>query len=262
MDYKPSQPTSNVNVSDKHPLREFGELLAGLLVLLLLVYIVLGFLVDFTIDHISTDTEISINEALKTEGFSYLFSEEDGAADALAEPQAILDQLLPCARLPYQVTLHLMDKPEINAFALPGGTMGINRGLINQVDTKMGMAFVLAHELGHFKNRDHLRSLGRGIVLLSGSVILTGGNTDLAAILNPSIGLQIAQYSQDRELQADNTALDLLYCAYGTTEGATELFEHMLQLETDSLLGHYFRSHPQTRTRIQAINKAALDRSQ
>jgi Zn-dependent protease with chaperone function len=53
----------------------------------------------------------------------------------------------------------------VNAMAVPGGKMVVFSGLLDSLSSTNGLMFVLAHEVGHFKNRDHLRLMGRGIVL-------------------------------------------------------------------------------------------------
>ena len=51
----------------------------------------------------------------------------------------------------------LLDSPDINAFALPGGLIYVNRGLLAYLDTEAELAGVLAHEIGHITERHHSR---------------------------------------------------------------------------------------------------------
>ncbi len=55
----------------------------------------------------------------------------------------------------------LLKEKRPNAFAMPGGTTGLITGLLETLDNEIELAFVIAHELGHFHNRDHLSGLGR-----------------------------------------------------------------------------------------------------
>ena len=131
--------------------------------------------------------------------------------------------------------------------------------LLDTMDSENGLAFVLAHELAHYRNRDHLRGMGRSAVLLAGSVLLTGANSGLSSLLTPAYSLQWATYSQERESAADALALDALDCLYGHTGGATELFERLrdLELETDWSVLHYFASHPEVGDRIEELQDLA-----
>lgn len=252
MEYRPRQPEHNVNVSPGHPLAEFGQLLLGLLAVLAVLYAVLGLVVDTVVDHLSVETEQAIYDSLSLDEVSALFVSEEETGDQLAQARSVLKKLQPCANLPYPVSPHLISSPELNAMAFPGGSVGITSGLLEEVRSEAGLAFVLAHELAHFHHRDHLRSLGRGVVLIAGTT-LVGGSTDIGSLLSPALSLQMAQYSQSRESEADMEALSFMTCAYGDTRGAGELFEEMLKREDKSQLGHYFSSHPQTRKRLDII---------
>jgi Zn-dependent protease with chaperone function len=113
--------------------------------------------------------------------------------------------------------------------------------------------------LGHFKNRDHLRGLGRSIVLLTISVLLTGANSDISALLTPVYNAEAAQYSQDRESNADAIALHALNCHYGHVGGAAEFFEIIAapEYDLDWSLTHYFSSHPEAQKRINDLDTLA-----
>ncbi|MCA9771470.1 MAG: M48 family metallopeptidase, partial [Myxococcales bacterium] len=70
---------------------------------------------------------------------------------------------------PYTFRVSVIDAPEPNAMAMPGGRILVTQGLLDRVESENELASVLGHELGHFHGRDHLRGLGRsaGIALLS-----------------------------------------------------------------------------------------------
>ena len=77
-------------------------------------------------------------------------------------------------KLPYR--LILIENPKPNAFAFPGGTIGLTSGLIDSLDDPEALKFVLGHELGHFHERGHLRGLGRAIGSAVVFSILFGGD--------------------------------------------------------------------------------------
>ena len=255
MDYRPGLPEKNHNVSHDNPLSEFFTLLAGLAAAIVAVYWVLGLAVDRAVESISTETEIRLLEATGIDWSSAWESSGSGDAEVESELGELLTALNQCAQVEYPVVLALDSADTVNAFALPGGQIVIMQGLLDQLETENGVAFVLAHELAHFKNRDHLRGMGRSVVLLAMAVLATGPNSDLAQLLTPVNQLQTAQFSQDRESSADATALDILNCHYGHVGGATEFFDTIGDRETDFdySLSHYFSSHPENRRRIEAI---------
>lgn len=253
MKYQPTLPEHNDNVSHEHPVREFLLILAGLAAIAAAAFWLLGLLVDFTVDHLSPDTEARINRAI---AFKWE-QEKPFAPEKQAMLQSLANDLKQCADLPYPVTLYLTDSKLPNAAVFPGGHIVVFAGLLDKVQSKNGLAFVLAHELSHLKNRDHLRAMGRSVLLTALSSALTGAHSDMTQVFIPINQMNMAKHSQGREMQADSGALRILGCLYGHAGGATEFFEAMAADERtqDDGYSHYFASHPQLRERIDNLNR-------
>ncbi len=258
MKYEPSLPEHNDNVTHEKPGREFLTILIGFTVVAAVLFWVLGLLVDTAVDHMSPGVEAKINQAVTS-----AWKEEKGeqekpfAPEKLAMLQKMAEDLRQCAAVPYPVTLHLTKSNQPNAAALPGGHIIVFSGLLDKLDSENGLAFVLAHEFSHLKNRDHLRAMGRGLLLAALATLLTGTDSGITQILMPVDRLGHAQHSQKREMAADTTALQILNCRYGHAGGATEFFEAMKKDERAKLKGfsHYFASHPEVQARIDNINR-------
>jgi len=173
--------------------------------------------------------------------------------------QKIFDQLkeAPDLRpLPYRLIMLEMEAP--NAFALPGGTIGVTSALLDEVKSEIGLAFVLAHELGHQQHRHALKRLGRSLIYRV-AVGWISGSGDLS-LLNHSMSLATLKHSRDQEREADQFGLALVYQTYGTTEGAFEFFEEMHALHGDgSKLGAMFQTHPLTQERLADLEQSATE---
>jgi Zn-dependent protease with chaperone function len=255
--YQPSLPEHNDNVSHQHPVREFFMLVAGVLVFVLIGYWALGLVVDVAVDHLSPEQETQLHNTLDIDW-------DMGVATKpaeLAKLQSLVDSLTPCLALPYPITVSLVQSDAVNAMAVPGGKMVVFSGLLDSISSTNGLMFVLAHELGHFKNRDHLRLMGRGIVLSILAMLALGGDSGFSDILASTINLRTAKYSQTRESQADRTALQALQCHFGHVGGATELFESLKSREEGLSFEmlHYFSSHPELQQRIDDLHKFARE---
>ena len=167
-----------------------------------------------------------IDPELESELFASSPAQYDFEVEASSERTAFLqglaDELRVCMEMPYPITLAIAASPQINALALPGGHVVVFSGLIDGMSSENGLAFVLAHELAHFKHRDHLRGMGRGLVLVAASAWSVA---PLGTDLNADSGRQSRRcsYSQSREAAADAAALEL-HCKYGDVGGAEELF--------------------------------------
>ena len=151
----------------------------------------------------------------------------------------------------------------INAFALPGGYLGVHLGLIGAVTSSDELATVMAHELTHVTQRHIARMIGqekKSTPLMVASMILGA----LAASKSPDaanaliVGGQAAMvqnqlgFSRDMEREADRIGYSLLAPAGFAPQGAVSMFEKLQQASrlNDNGSWPYLRSHPLTTERI------------
>lgn len=172
------------------------------------------------------------------------------AQDTLNQMLDRLENNLPVANRQgrnYQV-LYIPEKT-INALALPGDRIIIYAGLVAQAKSENELMMVMGHELGHFANRDHLRGLGRGILVQIALSSIFGDSGALGGAVASTIeSVSSAQYSQNQERQADDFGLILLEKTYGQVAGATDFFARMaakygLEIE-------FLASHPSPKNRV------------
>jgi Zn-dependent protease with chaperone function len=246
MKYTPREPESNVNVTPTSPLREFFLLTAGLLGILVIIYMVLGLAVDLIALRISTDLENRM-------GSLFVGSIEDKGQDSIRGTyvRSIVEALQDrCARLPYLFKVHVRQSPTVNAVALPGGHIIVYTGLLDKVSSENELAFVLAHEMGHFAHRDHLRGMGRAVVFITISTLLLGTDSSISKMLANALNLTEMSFSRRQETRADEFALETLYCDYGHVAGATDFFEKISNAQEPGKFGHFLASHPESQKRI------------
>lgn len=178
------------------------------------------------------------------------------AARTRGELSAELDE-----RLAWEVLLG-RDR-SINAFALPGGFMGVHLGLLGVVSSRDELASVLAHELSHVTQRHIARLLAqqsRQTPLMLGAMVLGA----LAASKNPQAaqamlvgGQALAvqnqlNFSRDMEREADRVGYGLMAPAGFAPQGFVSMFDKLQQAHRLNDNGHwpYLRSHPLTTQRI------------
>ena len=253
MEFKPALPERNDNVSHERPMQEFVLLLAGIGAICTLLFLASGWLIDLAVSRISPEME-----ALIFAEASPAAQEGEGDAEPRrAELQQMIDALRPCLEIGYPLRVTLVASSQANAMAAPGGRVLVLEGLLAKVRSENGLAFVLAHELAHFKNRDHLAGLGRGMVLTALTTALTGADSGLTRLIAPATEFTLARYSQERELRADELALQALVCQYGHVGGADEFFTAMAEEPLLGGIGSYFASHPEAHERIKKLEEAA-----
>jgi Zn-dependent protease with chaperone function len=250
MKYTPRELEGNVNISSTPPLKEFFILLAGILGVLIGLYIALGLAVNLIVPRIPKKVEQKLG-GLFLKNYGHV--EESPEGERL---QRLLDDLvedLPQDNLSYRV--HLIEHARSNAMALPGGHILVFSGILEDVGSENGLAFVLSHELGHFANRDHLRGLGRGLVLWGFSAIFLGNESFITDFLAGFLVNVEMKFSQHQETMADLFALDLLNKRYGHVGGAESFFENICKKEKKGHLSYYFASHPHPIDRIETMEK-------
>lgn len=157
----------------------------------------------------------------------------------------------------------LIKDPSINAFALPGGYMGVHLGLIAAVSNRDELASVLAHELSHITQRHISRLFAQqaqqtplmlGAMLLG--IIAAGKNPNAASAL--MVGGQAAatqsqlNFSRDMEREADRVGYAVMLQAGYDGTGFVSMFQKLQQASrlNDNGSYPYLRSHPLTTERI------------
>lgn len=243
---------------DRHPLRELALLVAGVSAICAVLYLIAVLIADAVVIRISPAREARLFSSFATN-----LPQATSLAPELQQRKAMADRLLTNllqkADLPaLPVKLIVWDRAETNALALPGGTIAVTTGLLRCLDGEPGMAFVLAHELGHFHGRDHLRGLGRQISFQVVSALVLSGNGDLQMGAGQMGQLAFLSHSRARETAADRYALKLVHDTFGSGTGVTQLFE---MLGKNGLPGwaYMFNTHPATEERIKELRRYAAE---
>jgi len=246
-EYIPKELKGNVNISQTSPLKNFFVLLGGLLGIIISLYVILGFAVDIIVPKISINFEKAIGG---------VFLKKFKRMDNNRENQNILDRLsreMPASGLTYRV--YTVPGKRVNAIALPGGNIILFSGLLDKVGSENEIAFVLAHELGHFANRDHLRGLGRGLVFFVLSVFISGNDSSMTGFIANSLTNVEMKFSQKQEKDADLYALKLLNKSYGKVDGAIEFFKKVSAAVKRGKFFYYFSTHPHPEKRLEFIRQ-------
>ncbi len=167
-------------------------------------------------------------------------------------------------KLPYE--FNVINDSTPNAWALPGGKISINRGLLVELESEAELAAVLGHEIVHAAAKHGAKGQTRGIGLqlgvLTASVIGAREGYGQQAQLLSSVGAQIvnSQYGQGAELEADHFGMNYMARAGFNPQGAVELQRTFVELskgrESDAL-SRLFASHPPSEKRVAENIKTA-----
>ncbi len=177
---------------------------------------------------------------------------------------------------------YIIDSPEINAFALPGGYVYVNRGLLTYTNSEAELAAVLAHEIGHITARHAVQQQARtGLANVATSV---GGFVAAVATGSGYIGSQISEvtslwaqtglsgYGREAELEADSLGAEYIYNAGYDPAAMIDVITVLKNQEdfnrkVSGQGGGYhglFATHPRNDIRLQQaiMNAGKLDSNQ
>lgn len=201
-------------------------------------------------DKVSVEQEIKLGElAFRQMEPRLKLLPEDAPADQVVERIGV--RLTAGSRYPYH--FHVTRDPEINAFALPGGRVVVNTGLLMSADNAEEVAGVLAHEASHVERRHALRNMIRALGLRAVMAVVLG---DYAAGIWGDMASELADLSYSRELEreADLEGLLMLRKAGLPATGMASFFEKMAAREDEGI--SLLSSHPTSEDRLEALHLA------
>lgn len=155
----------------------------------------------------------------------------------------------------------VVDSREVNAFAVPGGYVYVNRGLIERTQNLSQLAGVLGHEIAHVTERhsvQRMRDAERANIGVSLACVLTGvcNNQAVGAAVNVAAGGVFARFSREDELEADRRGVDFVSRAGIDPRGIPQMFRILLdeRRRSPSSVEQFFATHPVEEDRIVQAN--------
>lgn len=162
-----------------------------------------------------------------------------------------------------RLELLVLENRSLNAFAAPGGIVGVNTGTFLVTQNEHQLASILAHELAHLSQRHHARrfqqqrtnSIVSLTALLASIMVAASANSDVGIAALPAVQAaaidRSLRFSRDMELEADRVAMQTMVRAGFDPYGVPELFEIMARSARHrSQVPEFLMTHPVTERRI------------
>jgi predicted Zn-dependent protease len=161
----------------------------------------------------------------------------------------------------YAWTFKVMNSSDINAFALPGGYIYVNRGAIVAAENEAQIAGVMAHEAGHVVMRHGTHEVSQALLaqaplaILGGILGQTGSLTAQLAEMGLSLGLNsiLLKNSRSAESEADEVGTYILYQAGYDPHAMAQFFE-IVEKKYPQKTMQFFSDHPVPGNRIKAVD--------
>jgi beta-barrel assembly-enhancing protease len=173
-----------------------------------------------------------------------------------------------------RVEVVIVDNPTINAFAVPGGVIGIHNGLLMYAQSEDELATVLAHEIAHLSQRHFSRGVEHQknqqpftyAAMLASLVLMAtvGGDAGLAAMSATQAAARDSalRYSRGNEAEADRVGMQTMVEAGLDPHAAPAMFERMLQASRyagGNRMPEFMRTHPLSESRIADTSNRARE---
>jgi len=246
----------DVNSPAKAPLKDFFILTGGFIAVFYVIFWISGFFIDTIISSLPPSVSVKMeNQMLNLVNSKRISSEKRSSGPEEKKLRKTVNFLSSGVKelgnRKYAVLI--VHSNDVNAFAVPGGKIFVTDSLLKEVSTEKEINFVLAHELGHFAHKDHLKILGRHFVLLAISIALSGESSSTTRFLINSARNVELKYSQEQELNADSFAVNLICKKYGDTSGAIDFMRKISKKNKLDKFVYFFATHPHPEDRISAI---------
>lgn len=253
MQYENPEIPEGINTTDESPLKEFVLLSSGVLLLTATIIFLVLLLVETAAQYIPFEFE----QQLVTPVVEHYRNDNTPTREylqKLADKVAIAQQLPP----EMKISIHYVDDDTVNAFATLGGHLVLYRGLLEKLPNENALTMLLGHEIAHIKYRHPIKSLGSGLVLQILWALISN-NSDSTGIIDMSL-LTSLSFSRTNETEADEEGLYSVQMIYQDVNGATDLFQALMESPTQSTFSmpEYFSTHPDTQHRIEHLNQIAV----
>jgi len=149
----------------------------------------------------------------------------------------------------------VFESKEINAFALPGGKIGVYTGLLDVATTQDQLAAVIGHEVSHVLARHSAERYSDQLATNAGAVLVSAVTGIDADLLGNAAGVVLLKFSRTQESEADLLGLDLMSRAGFDPHGAVALWNNMARAASGNKPPELLSTHPSDSTRIAQLEK-------
>jgi len=158
--------------------------------------------------------------------------------------------------LPWQ--FRVTNSAQVNAFALPGGFVYINRGLIERTDSEAELAGVVGHEMAHVTLRHGTNQLSKALLAQAPLAVLGsmgGGGWAMSQMGGVGLSMAFLKFSRTDETQADIVGTQTMVKAGYDPRGMVTIFQKLQQLGTGRNSAEFLSDHPNPGNRIKRIQQ-------
>lgn len=248
----------NDNVSDTSDFKELLILVGGFFVIFGFIFITLDFWANIYITLMPDSQQIKIENTLSSlikKPDTLILKKHVVKMHAAEEIKQRLIEKDPNLQHKSNFLLYEVKNKNLNAFVGVDGNIYFTSGLLEEIKNKEELAFVLAHELGHYSKKHHLKAFSRAITFVAVASLASAGQSEsVKNTVNGLVEISNVKYSQDQEKEADLYASNALKALYGSNRGGVSFFKTLLAKSNYPEFLYIFSTHPHPKERIKFLN--------
>lgn len=243
------------NVTEKNPIRELGKIIVGLAAILISAYIIIFFVSGIILVNLPETKRAQLEEMLTQSCKQTPIEISSADYNRLEKIKNNILNSDPDFPKSSDLKINIVKSNDINAYSYPNGNIDITEKLYDELKSDDELTFIIAHEMGHYKHKDHLMQLRRNIA--TGATIILFGvfnpNGDITKVASGSLELSDLSYSRTDEMHADKYAIDILNKIYGNAIAGVTVMEILKEKNKFNI--EFMSTHPDLDRRIKYIEK-------
>lgn len=250
----------DINVSETNHLKGLFEILLKLGIIIVFMYIFIYISLGIIINNLSIERQIQLENFIAkniTKPENIATREEIQRFEKIKSNILNIDSNFPKTS---KLKINIIKNSENNALCFPNGDIYITSGLYEKLTNEEMLTFVIAHEMAHYKNKDHLKNIRHEIastIIINILSILNPNDTASKAILEGGLDMNNLNFSRNYEKNADIYAGKALLKLYGNVKGAELVLNNLRSKKYPPVL-ILFSTHPDIDARIKTIKKQKI----
>ena len=246
----------NINITEANPLKDFFQTVLSLVLILACIYVSVFCISGIIIKSLSVKKQVALENFISPvvdARVAEISSEEQNRLYKIKNNILSLDKKFPKTS---NLDIKVIKNSQLNAMCYPNGNIYITSGLYKKLETDEEFTFVIAHEMAHYKHKDHLLALRQNIsniVVIMTLVIANPSGKEIETLAEGGLNLTDLKFSRTAEENADKYAIKMLNKLYGNAKAGVKV---MSILKNDEIFNIEFLStHPNIDNRIKYIKK-------
>lgn len=244
----------NVNVGSSSDLKDFFILIGWVVFFIVIFLMSFQVIADNVIDHMSYENQMKLEKILATRKRPPVPEEYKDTIKKLYVIERNIIELDSSLKYKEIFPIYVSERKCINAWVHPDGSIFLTKGILDENMPEQELAFILAHEIGHYSHRDHLKSISKQMAVMF-LCMISGNKTELRTIVNGISNIDRMRHSKKQEEQADLYAGKMLIRMYGTNQGGIDTMKRIKAHEKYPEFLQYVSDHPLTADRINLLEK-------